>query len=274
VFRLPSYSESLEVARGWGRDSEAPHLWQGLVADWNFTQGGGSTLYDIAGGNHGTLTNMDPSTDWVMTEKGYALDFDGSNDEIRIASPLNPSGLFALSMWFYSRGNYVADNDYCLVGFGTSVNMLYLNDSPAGLTVFTTSPSNATALLHANTSIGAWHHVVMNHYGDGNIDGLLDGVAFTPASTITFASTTAGWRFGRTIVNSKAIDGFISSTAIWNRDLQPFEGQQLYEDPHAMHRRRPTVVPFVDAAPPTGAIMNQMQFRNLGSDLFNGTLIP
>ena len=84
MLRLPSFTESLEVARGWGRNSEAPHLWNGLAANWNFLQGGGSTLYDIAGSNHGTLTNMDPATDWVMTEKGWALDFDGSNDGVLI----------------------------------------------------------------------------------------------------------------------------------------------------------------------------------------------
>jgi len=54
-----------------------------LVGAWapSVSQWGGTILRDLSGqGNHGTLTNMDPATDWV-TSGGYgALDFDGSDD--------------------------------------------------------------------------------------------------------------------------------------------------------------------------------------------------
>jgi len=47
----------------------------------NFDEGEGSTAYDKSGkGNDGTLTNMDPGTDWVTDKYGYALDFDGSDN--------------------------------------------------------------------------------------------------------------------------------------------------------------------------------------------------
>jgi hypothetical protein len=48
--------------------------------------GGGSTCFDWSGrGNNGTLTNMDPATDWVIGDTGRAIDFDGSNDTINVA---------------------------------------------------------------------------------------------------------------------------------------------------------------------------------------------
>lgn len=56
-----------------------------LVGAWCPAVSGsdGFLLRDLSGnGYHGTLTNMDPATDWV-TNNGYqALDFDGSNDGI------------------------------------------------------------------------------------------------------------------------------------------------------------------------------------------------
>lgn len=51
------------------------------------TGNGTTTLYDLAGSNNGTLTNMDSATDWVAdTDSGgvRALDFDGINDYVSI----------------------------------------------------------------------------------------------------------------------------------------------------------------------------------------------
>jgi hypothetical protein len=44
-------------------------------------------LLDRSGyGNHGTLTNMDAGTDWVGSQYGWALDFDGVDDYVSIAT--------------------------------------------------------------------------------------------------------------------------------------------------------------------------------------------
>ena len=53
-----------------------------LVAHWSFDEGSGTTAYDLAGGNDGTLQG-DPQ--WVAGHLGYALEFDGSGDYIDIA---------------------------------------------------------------------------------------------------------------------------------------------------------------------------------------------
>lgn len=60
-------------------------LEDGLVAHYKFDENTGSTAYDSADTNNGTLTNM-ASNDWVAGVHGRALDFDGSNDYIAIAS--------------------------------------------------------------------------------------------------------------------------------------------------------------------------------------------
>ena len=79
-------------------------LKQGLVGCWiPSISGSGLLLPDLSGrGNNGALTNMDAS-DWVSSQYGRALDFDGVNDEVRItlnslANTFN-SNLFSFALW-------------------------------------------------------------------------------------------------------------------------------------------------------------------------------
>lgn len=61
---------------------------QGLVGWWMGAPNcyGGTRLQDLLNHNHGTLTNMDPATDWVGTQYGPALDFDGTDDRVTASS--------------------------------------------------------------------------------------------------------------------------------------------------------------------------------------------
>jgi len=67
-------------------DPRYQHLWDGLVGAWYPKLGPtGVTLRDVSGHhNHGVLTNMDPATDWVLGEDGWALDTDATNDHVLI----------------------------------------------------------------------------------------------------------------------------------------------------------------------------------------------
>ncbi|MBU0766412.1 LamG domain-containing protein [Patescibacteria group bacterium] len=71
----------------------------GLVGYWKFDEGSGSTIARDSSqyGNDGTLTNMDPQSDWILntTPAGntgttffnpYSLDFDGSSNYIEIGN--------------------------------------------------------------------------------------------------------------------------------------------------------------------------------------------
>jgi len=63
----------------WGNITENEALYL------NFDEGEGSKVYDKSGkGNDGTLTNMDPGTDWVTGKYGKALDFDIENVKFSI----------------------------------------------------------------------------------------------------------------------------------------------------------------------------------------------
>lgn len=55
--------------------------WCPSVSGW-----GGNLLRDLSGnGNHGTLTTMDPPTDWVVSGGRHALDFDGVDDVVTVS---------------------------------------------------------------------------------------------------------------------------------------------------------------------------------------------
>src|SRR5688500_11296274 len=84
---------------------------RGLVA-WFLTLPGLSgglkwhNLMDLSNGPHGTLTSMDPPTDWVSAKArpgGFgALDFDGSNDDVRFTFPIAIANVpITASAWVY-----------------------------------------------------------------------------------------------------------------------------------------------------------------------------
>ena len=79
------------------RIDESASINRDLRSWWLFNEGAGQTVRDIVGGNDGTLTNMDPASDWV----GGALDFDGSNDIIVPSSNFVdvPGNNFSFSVW-------------------------------------------------------------------------------------------------------------------------------------------------------------------------------
>lgn len=63
---------------------------------------GASVAVDCSGsGNNGTLTMMDPATDWVGGKIGNALDFDGVNDYVNCgnSASLQLTGDLTLSFW-------------------------------------------------------------------------------------------------------------------------------------------------------------------------------
>ncbi|MFN4897096.1 MAG: LamG-like jellyroll fold domain-containing protein, partial [Pseudomonadota bacterium] len=82
-------------------------LSDGVIGYWSPWLGGsGTTLLDRSpNANHGTLTNMDPNSDWIQEtingQSGYVLDFDGVDDRIEIQSPsINAiSTDFACAAW-------------------------------------------------------------------------------------------------------------------------------------------------------------------------------
>ena len=87
-------------------NSAYPSLWRGCVGAWCPSLGpSGSRLHDYSRRNSwGTLTNMDPATDWIVSGGAYALDFDGTNDNVTTLSTFAPgAGPMTVAYWHDGR---------------------------------------------------------------------------------------------------------------------------------------------------------------------------
>lgn len=138
-------------------------LKQGLVGCWiPSVSGSGFLLPDLSGrGNNGTLTNM-ASDDWVSSQYGRALDFDGTDDEVRAQAP-TISTTYCVSVWVKATtGNFSG-----LITLSADASNLgadlYLNSS--GTVVFycpSTNNGSARSFFTTTNAItsGQWVHLV------------------------------------------------------------------------------------------------------------------
>ncbi len=264
----PTFSESLAVAQTRGADSDAPHQWDGLVADWSFLQGGGGELFDTSGyGNHGTLTNMDPATDWVTTgQRGipWALD-------IQAGEYIAVSGLPAMTTWTATIWcNLSVLGSQALLGTGADFNNRFRQDTAAGRQ-YVYSSDGSIALTDWGDAADMYGWRLWSYRFDGTTLRLGRDVEFADSGGMS--GKTFDWtaiaRLGQD--NGNTMDGPLGNVMIHSRWLADSEIQQLHEDPMAMFRRRPVTLPAAVAA--AGAVMNQLQGSNLGADLYNGTMI-
>ena len=112
-------------------------LSRGLVGLWPFWEGTGGKLMDVSGhGNYGTLTNMDPATDWSSGSRGMELAFDGSDDyetTPKVFDVHTAPGITCAALIIRHR---VAAGEWLISEQGTANNNneveLYLDDTPAG----------------------------------------------------------------------------------------------------------------------------------------------
>jgi hypothetical protein len=220
------------------RDGEPlyPNLFKGLVGAWCPSMGvTGNTLRDLSGrNNHGTLTNMDPATDWVIDNGQYALDFDGSNDYISFSN--SEVGKFyqdnfTVSVWVCSTdssgyeviiGRDNLNNRSWVIGYGGSGANFQFFDFVSTQHCFST----------VDPIINKWYLVTVTRQSFDisiYIDGSLN--SSTVQSQVTNYNQDAETRFG-----SRGYAGFeqwfngkISEVLFYSRALSPNEIKQLYQ---------------------------------------------
>jgi len=203
---------------------------RGLVGYWGLTEGSGNVVYDHSGNeNHGIQTNMDPNTDWVGGANGHALDFDGTNDYVRLigtaSGALNLIANFTLFARAMSRN--VSTTFQTLIGKRPDdTSFQYqLRISSGRLNLL--RQSGATT---SNTDLvsNKWHNCAavigpnVTFYLDGRADGSSSlGTWNTANSDVTFG--------GRGDANY--LNGAMSCVAIFNRALPADEIALLSHDP-------------------------------------------
>jgi hypothetical protein len=223
---------------------KSSNLWQGVVGYWSASAGpSGYRLLDRSGrGNHGTLTNMDAATDWVVDGGRYALDFDGSNDfaDLGTTQFLTVGEPYTLSWWEKITSSANTYQSRFSLSAGGSVRLLVLrtkdtvNYSPLA---FGYSPTviDHTSVLSAPSvvsSVGLWNHFVIGaqSFEQGIVASLcvINGVSFSltlkGAGFTTIARNGLGWDG----VDSGS-EALLDDVVIYRRLLSTGQARQLYQ---------------------------------------------
>jgi len=141
---------------------------RGLIAEYHFDEGKGSTLHDNSGnGNHGSIHGAT----WAPSGAGFALRFDGVDDYVDFGDKpgLSPVKAVSVEAWVYPEA-VPATGEPGVVGKGyDSYVLTYYKDSR-----FWWYISGGGNHCRATASTGAWHHLV------GTFDGKLMGNSTGP----------------------------------------------------------------------------------------------
>ena len=215
--------------------TEAPDL----IGEWHFDEGSGTTAHDSSEyGNNGTLTNMDPATDWVDGKIGdYALDFDGTNDYVDCGNdlPLNITEAITIMIWIKpavaGEGGQNA-GPVCKAESGVDWSWQLRYNAPGDGNYmgfqFNGDPEGSTWVsVKQNLSPGEWYHIAGTFDGT-DVKCYLNGVEkdTNQISAIKGGSSTLfigqdGW--------NSIFNGVIDEVKIYNRALSEEEIKADYE---------------------------------------------
>lgn len=231
----PDYSVSKLQPVNW-----AHPLNRGLVSWWLNMPGWtfGSTWRDLCGRNHGTLTSMDPATDWVSPRGRVgglgALDFDATNDYVAVPNGsinfLN-GGQWSISVWYNLRTNasFPRVLAQAIDGYNTFSFVVFTGGYPSVSTVI---GGVTTTVDYAQLNLqNAWVHLLA--VIDSTPSAMYrNGIALSTAtsgSSNTHASNV-GITIGARTDASRFWDGWLDDIRIWNRKLTEPEAWALYND--------------------------------------------
>lgn len=228
IFLIPHIADAGTIIR--------PVMNSGLVGYWDFQEGAGDKAYDKSGnGNHGTLTNMDPNTDWVDGQIGQALDFDGSDDYVDCGSDSSITNIndeFTGSAWIHREGG--DEGDRVISIRDDSNNRGYIL-SGKGVEFFESTGNKHDLVNDSWAALNEWYHIVavkedtetqsiIKIYKNGE---LLDSVSETKWD---IGSSDDSAIMGSDPCNSLHLfNGQIDEVRIYNRALSDSEIERLYK---------------------------------------------
>jgi hypothetical protein len=206
---------------------------------------GTGVLNDLTGNsNEGTLTNMDPATDWVAdTSSGgvRALDFDGVNDQLFIthSSVLMPVTAISISVWVKFNISLASQIDFITLaakenyGANTGYFLAFRTDQPDNFLSFRINGSlTVNSINWAPTTFFddlAWHHICAT-YDKTTMRLFVDGVQRASAAyTADIGSNTnnlgpfsrGAWRGDDLRIFNRAISSTEIALLYSKRGYQP-----------------------------------------------------
>lgn len=243
-----------------------PDLLRGLVGAWIPALGNqGSRLIDVSGrSNHGTLTDMDPASDWVASEKGLVIDLDSTNDDINLGAVglLRSQSQFTVVSWFRQANAatfYRAILSHAQSGDGTNRALIYQTLVASGDSALFFGSGvgygyTATGIFTANEwHCGGW---TFNGAGAANADRAKiykNGTELSLSFSGTIPATTHLQNYAHTIgaehATAPSFNGQIAGVLLWHRPLSVNEHRQLYEiGPTGLFQRRTRKYVLIESA--------------------------
>ncbi len=235
----PSYRAGFYAPQRGGR-AKYPQLWRGCVGAWCPSLGQtGLVLRDQSlCGSHGTLTNMDPATDWIVSQGQQVLDFDGSNDTV--VTPLTVGGFDAITFMVWCQTAAPAGAYHycgCWNTVGQRVAAIYsgvMEVSPNGLQTGVYGTINASAIPanKMNCLVGTWK-------ANSKVKMYCNGSLISTSSSAPPSAYNVGTQFtiGRMASNNLPFLGQIGMVAAWNRELTASEAAVLARSQSVMFER-------------------------------------
>jgi len=130
----------------------------GLVAHWDFREGEGAALHDLAGRSHGKIHGAE----WVSTGDGYALRFDGVHDYVDCGNDpsLDLRTSLTLEAWIKPLGKPSADAGVIGKFFGSYL-ITYYPDGNCWWYI-----DSGTNHQRAPVALKKWNHLVATFDGE------------------------------------------------------------------------------------------------------------
>jgi len=203
------------------------NLLQNCVGLWSPSLGpSGYTLLDRSGrGNHGTLTNMD-SSDWVASPGGWALDFDGTNDEIVINNGILGGATDLTISYWVRKTSAVVDST---VGSRTTATAgVWLQYYSDGNVYFSIRNGGLDNISAAVTLTGSWMHILGSRTGStGRI--YVDGREIASGTLAPTVPSLTTFRIGALGTGGFFTTGQHDDVGVWRRGLTSTEIWQIYQ---------------------------------------------
>ena len=161
---------------------------------------------------------------------GYALDFDGTDDQVYIGDVLPDYGSFTVSAWFkpnsfstsgtFQESFFVRGLDGS--GAGWSVAFFVRSDSTLNGAIVPASGSQVNTFNSVKLNTTDWHHAALTwDTSSAELTLYIDGELQTSSTgaSDTLRNSTLGSFIGRGNLASEAFDGQVDELAIWNTVL-------------------------------------------------------
>lgn len=246
----PSWRKGFARSKG---VSEAPEQWDGLVGLWApFLGPQGNTLYDISRyGAHGTLTNMDPATDWVTVgERGIGLDFDRTNDVVTLPRPIVLNIPMTVMAWVRTAdtSNELTIFDIGQTGSSSQNHRLYLLTTVG---VVSRNTGSSSAVSSTAFPASTWFHAcgvwIAQNSRRAYLNGGSEGTSALDRPTSDANESIIGDRSG----GGALFSGQIGEIRVYNYALSQAQIHAIYADSYALYRLRRRKVFRVGAAAQT-----------------------